>query len=332
MTQERAKQVKLGTFVLVGVILFIIVLALVGRQQNVFERTFRLQARFSNVEGLQKGSNVWFSGVKIGIVQDVIIESTESVLLELKVGRDLQTFIKKDAKAKIGSDGLLGNKIVIISGGSESAASVVPDDMLESEQGLDTDALMATAKTASENLNSITADLKVILGRIEGGQGSLGSIIQDTVMYRDLKASLASAASASRNTASATRELSQLVSNIKDGEGMVGAILTDTTYENRVSGALADVEKTAQEAAQTAEKLSAMSNDLKALMAKLDNPDAPVGKLLADTTFANTLEESMINLRNSSDELDKTLEAARESFFFRKRILRKNKEEEEKQD
>ncbi|MEZ4827076.1 MAG: MlaD family protein [Bacteroidia bacterium] len=328
MNQETIKQAKLGSFVLVGLILFITVLALVGRQQNVFERTFRLQVRVSNVQGLQKGSNVWFSGVKIGIVKDVVIESTQSVLLELKVGRTLQSFIKKDASAKIGSDGLLGNKIVIISGGTEEAAAVEDGDMIDASQGgINTDELMATFQVTNDNLAAITSDLKTIFADIQGGKGSLGGILQDSVMYGDLKATIASATAASRNTAKATQGLTQLVGRVNAGEGMVGAILNDSSYEGRVDRALIDVSKTADEAAKTAEQLNKLTKDLQVIMAGLDDPNAPMGMMLKDSVFANNLQESMMNLKNSSDELDKTLEAARESFLMRKRIFKKNKPE-----
>lgn len=328
MNQETIKQTKLGIFVLVGLVLFIIVLALIGRQQNIFERTFKLQVRVTNVEGLQKGSNVWFSGVKIGIVQDVIIESTESVLLELKVGRKLQSFIKKDATAKIGSDGLLGNKIVVISGGTEGSPSVEENDLIGASEGMNTDDLMATLSVTNENLAAITTDVKSMLKDIQGGKGSLGGLIQDSLIYRDLKASIASAVSASRNTARATEGLTQIVSKVNAGEGMVGSLLNDTSYEARLDRTLVDVGKTAEEAAKTAEQLSRVSQDLQSIMTALEDPNAPAGMLLKDSTFAQTLQESMENLKNSSAELDRTLEAAQESFFLRKRLFKKNKEEE----
>ena len=330
MDQQTVKNVKLGGFVLVGIILFIIVLALIGRQNNVFERTFELNAQFSNVEGLQKGSNVWFSGVKIGIVKDVLIESTENVKLRLKISRDYQSFIKKDARAKIGSDGLLGNKIVVISGGTEAAEGVQPGDLLTSETGLNTDDLLATFKVTNDNLAKITDDVSTILTGIRAGEGSIGGLIQDSVIYQDLRASITSAVSASRNSARITQDLSKLVSDVNKGEGMVGALLKDPSYEKRVDKTLVDIEKTAQEAAETSAKLNEMSAEIKTLMAKMDDPNAPVGKLLNDSAFADVLEESMINLKESSSELDKTLEAARESFLFRRRIFKKNKEDKKK--
>jgi phospholipid/cholesterol/gamma-HCH transport system substrate-binding protein len=330
MEQESTKYTKLGIFVLIGIIFFIFILALIGRQNNVFESTFRVYARFSNIEGLQKGSNIWFSGVKIGVVKDVVIESTNSVQLELKLSDDYQPFIKKDAKAKIGSDGLLGNKIVVISGGSEEAAAIVEGDVLEAETGLNTDDLLATFKVTNDNLAKITDDVSVILADIRQGKGSVGSLIKDSVIYQDLKASMNSANLATRNSARITQDLSKLVNDINQGEGMVGALLKDTAYENRIDRTLIDIEKTADEAAVTSAKLNEMSAELKSLMTKLDDPNAPVGKLLNDSTFATTLEESMTNLKESSSELDKTLEKAQESFLLRRRIFRRNKEDRKK--
>ncbi|MCB0852805.1 MAG: MCE family protein, partial [Bacteroidetes bacterium] len=238
MEQESTKYTKLGIFVLIGIIFFIFILALIGRQNNVFESNFRIYARFSNIEGLQKGSNVWFSGVKIGVVKDVVIESTDAVKLELKLSDDLQRFIKKDATAKIGSDGLLGNKIVVISGGTEEASPVAEGDMLEASSGLNTDDLLATFKITNDNLAKITDDVSVMLTDIRQGKGSVGSLINDSLIYKDLKASMNSANLATRNSARIAQDLSKLVNGINQGEGMVGAILKDTSYKNLIDHTL----------------------------------------------------------------------------------------------
>ncbi|MEL6676517.1 MAG: MlaD family protein [Bacteroidota bacterium] len=329
MNQETSKQIKLGAFVLAGIILFIVVLVLIGREQNLFERTFDVYCEFENVEGLQKGSNVWFSGVKVGTVQSVEIQGPGVVRLDMSLTNASQPFLKKDATASVGSDGFIGNKIVILEGGSPEASSLAEGDKVTSKAAQSTDDLIATFSVTNENLSKITEDIKGITAAIRSGDGSLGSLIQDSALYQSLNSSVYSAKLATRNTAKATEELSRLVADINQGEGMVGAVLRDTSYEGRLDRTLLGVEKTADDAAAAVAQLSQMSESLKAIVAGLDDPNSPVGVMLSDSTFARNLQESMNNLRVSSDELDRTLEAAQESFLMRKRIFRKNKEEEE---
>ena len=127
--KEVAHQVKLGAFVLVGLCLFLAAVFLIGSENNVFSRTFTVSAVFRNVEGLKPGDNVWLSGVKIGTVSDVKIISEGKVVVDLALKENQNKFIQSDAVASIGSDGLVGSKIVVIRPG-RSNRTVSDEDTL----------------------------------------------------------------------------------------------------------------------------------------------------------------------------------------------------------
>ena len=117
-SKEFKQNIRLGIFVMAGIALFLISIFYIGSERNVFNKTFTVSAIFKNVEGLTEGDNVWLSGVKIGTVKNVTIISEGKVIVTLSLKDKQNEFIKQDATAFIGSDGLVGNKIVVVRPGS----------------------------------------------------------------------------------------------------------------------------------------------------------------------------------------------------------------------
>src|ERR1700686_1656405 len=111
---------KLGIFVLSGLVLFVFTIYLIGRQKYFFGSTFHLQAQFKTVSGLKVGNNVRFSGINVGTVDQIELITDTSVMVNLVIRKKYQEFIKTDAKAGIGSDGLMGDKVLTISPGLSS--------------------------------------------------------------------------------------------------------------------------------------------------------------------------------------------------------------------
>src|SRR5688572_8630710 len=143
--KEIAQQIKLGIFVIAGLALFLVSVFFIGSENNIFSRTFTVAAIFKNVEGLTAGNNVWLSGVKIGTVTDVKIISQGKVVVSLSLKDNQNKFIQTDATASIGSDGFIGNKIVVIRPGT-SGQVVSPDDTINTSSPADTQELINMAK------------------------------------------------------------------------------------------------------------------------------------------------------------------------------------------
>src|ERR1051325_2655213 len=128
-----------GIFIFLGLAIFIITVLTLGSQHKTFQRSVTIKAVFDDVNGLQKGNNIWFSGVKIGTVKKVSISGNAKVEVSLDIEEHSHQFIRKDAKAKISTDGFIGNKIVVIYGGSPQVPEVEPGDVLGIEKLLSTD-------------------------------------------------------------------------------------------------------------------------------------------------------------------------------------------------
>lgn len=179
MKKDTSKKIRLGIFISIGIALFILGIYFVGERQQLFRSTFRLTGVFKDVAGLQAGSNVRFSGVNVGTVDNIRIVSDTSVKVEILIDENTRKFIKKDALAIIGSEGLMGNKILIIIPGTGAKKEIENNDILETVQPIDMDDIMISLKKTIDNSSNITNNLSKITGNIESGQGTIGRLLMD---------------------------------------------------------------------------------------------------------------------------------------------------------
>lgn len=315
-SQEIKRNIKLGAFVLGGVALFLISVFYLGRENNIFSKTFTVSAIFKNVEGLKDGDNVWLSGVKIGTVKKVSIISEGQVIVTMALKEKQNDFIKKDATANIGSDGLVGNKIVVIRPGSANE-TIHDNDTINSFSPTDTQELFNLAKEVGTDIKAITSDLKMTTAKINAGQGVIGELLNEGEMAKELRASMSAIRRASENATRATNEINKILTEINQGDGLMTKLIRDTTYAAQFSRTMENVE-------QVGENAKKMAADLKEVTDKMNDKNNAMGVLLTDTTFATKLKTTMTNAEKASAKLDENLKAMRSSWPFKK-YFRKNK-------
>lgn len=320
-TQEIKQNIKLGAFVLAGLVLFAIALFFIGSESTFFNRTFTVSAIFRNIEGLKEGDKVWLSGVQIGTVKNVQIVAEGKVIVALSLRDKQNKFIKKDATASVGSDGLVGNKIVVIRPGN--SRSVINDyDTINTFSPTDTQELINIAKDVGSNTRSLTDDLLLITARINKGDGIVGELLHDGPLSHDLRLAIASLRAAGENTNQATQDLKQTLGKINSGDGLMAKLITDSTYAETFEQALNNV-------AEAGKNSRIMTEDLREVMSKLNNKDNAIGVLLTDTTFANKLRETLENAESASVKLDENMEAMQHNFLLRGYFKKQKKNEAE---
>lgn len=191
MQAHTGNTIKLGIFVSVGLALLVMGVYLIGSRHLMFRQTIRISGIFHDVGGLQVGNNVRLSGVKIGTVDLVSIVSDSTVRVELVIDETKRQFIRSDAVASIGSEGLLGSKVLNISPGSVGAPLIENDGTIETALPIDLDKILLTLNTSITNTMSITTDMSTIMKSIRMGEGSLGKLIMSKTLAEDLDSSLA---------------------------------------------------------------------------------------------------------------------------------------------
>jgi phospholipid/cholesterol/gamma-HCH transport system substrate-binding protein len=315
------QNIKLGAFVLGGLLLFFAAIAFMGKQGTLFNKTFTAVAVFKNVEGLKDGDAVWLSGVRIGIVRNVRIAAEGKVIVTMSLREKQNEFIKKDATANVGSDGLVGNKIVVIRPGT--ASQIIHDeDTINSFSPTDTQELFNIAKEVGVNTKSITEDIKQITAKINKGEGIIGELLHEGELSQELHQLVNSLKMASQNTNRATADLQKTMHDINHGNGLLTKLIQDSTYT-------ASFEKTLTNVKEVGENSKVISNNLKDMIKKMNNDNNAIGVLLADTTFAHKLRKTLDNAEDASAKLDDNMEALQHNFllrgYFRKQAKAKEK-------
>src|ERR1700733_6890409 len=152
--KENRRAIIVGIFLAVGVVIFIVGVFTLGGQQKSFAKAVSVSAVFDDVSGLKKGNDIWFSGVKVGTVSYVKFIGIQRVNVGMRIDEKIKGFIHTDANAKIGSDGLIGNRIVVIEGGSPDAPAISNGKVLQAETALSTDEMLKMLQKNNQNLLS----------------------------------------------------------------------------------------------------------------------------------------------------------------------------------
>jgi phospholipid/cholesterol/gamma-HCH transport system substrate-binding protein len=179
-------KIKLGLFVAGGFAIFVIAIFLIGRQKNLFDPVFKLTTTFYNVSGLQVGNNVRFSGINVGTVGNINLINDSTVQVELVIKKSVQQFIKTDGQAAIGSEGIIGDRVVIITQGSSEAEWVKDKDHIISVEPVETDAIITSLAVTAGNFEIISKALAEIMVKINSGNGTLGRLIQDSTIAENI--------------------------------------------------------------------------------------------------------------------------------------------------
>lgn len=326
MRNDNKKTVIVGIFVLIGIIILVVGVLTLGAQQKAFVRSFRVVAVFDDVAGLQTGNNVWFSGVKIGTVKKINFYGDSQVEIEMNIDSSTKDYIRKNSKATISSDGLIGNKIIVIYGGTNDAPPIEAGDRLEAVMPLDTDKMMETLQINNENLVAITEDLKILTHKIAGGEGIVGTVMTDTSLAENFRNILLNLEKTAINSSRLSNDLTKVTAKLNQQGTLLDDILTDTTVFNNLKTTTEGLEKTTEEVQIAVENVKQISNNLL-------SKDNTAGMLLNDEEFAAYLKSTLENLDTGTESFNETMEALRYHWFFRRSFRKRDQAAEEaKQD
>src|SRR3984893_1653325 len=156
MKANRGLKWKLGLFIVIGLVLLVLGLVFIAKQKNLFVSVFQLKAIFTNVSGLKVGNNVRFGGIAVGNVDGIQLVTDTSVLVSMNIKTEIRKFIKQDASASIGSDGLVGDRVVLITPGITGKDPVRDNEVLVTRAPVETEQILAGLKTSADNAAIIT--------------------------------------------------------------------------------------------------------------------------------------------------------------------------------
>jgi len=236
MKKESGYTWKLGMFVVIGLVVFTGTIYLVGKSKNLFGSTFKLQACFKTVSGLKQGNNVRFSGINIGTVSAINLITDTSVMVELLLKNDVKQFIKTDATASIGSDGLMGDKVLTIFPGTSTNKMVKDNDVIGTKNSPEMEDIMNSVKASVDNAGIITEQMAAFSYKMNNGNGTLTKLITDEEFANSLKSTLS-------NLQTSSKEFAKFTYQMNNGNGALSKLVSDDSFSNTLDSTMSNLQK-----------------------------------------------------------------------------------------
>ncbi len=259
-TQTNKFRIRLGLFVIGGLAIFLVAIFIIGKQKNLFNPVFKLTTTFYNVSGLQVGNNVRFSGINVGTVDNIVILDGSTVQVDMLLRTNVKKFIKKDCKVALGSEGLIGDRLLIISQGSAEAPLAEDGQMLLSTEPVEMDAIMASVQVTAGNIEIITKELAEVAAKINSGNGTLARLIADESIAENfsqsmlsLKSSTSTLPATTKNIELMSKQLVEISGKINSGDGTLGRLIQDTSIAENFSQSMLNLKNSTKGLDETLE-------------------------------------------------------------------------------
>ena len=295
------RAIAVGFFIIIGLLFLIGGILTIGNLHSTFQKKMTVSTVFSDVNGLASGNNIWFSGVKIGTVKKTEFFGNSHVKVIMNINIESKQYIRKDAKVKVSTDGLIGNKILVIYGGTFLAPEIEEGDTLSNETMLSTETIMNTFQQNNLNVLKLTK-------KLSDGEGTIGKLLNSDSIYNNIAATTNSLQLASANAQAVIASLSNFSTKLNKNGTLANDLVTDTIVFNSLKASVLQLHRVADTASVFVNNLKEASN----------NPKSPVGILLHDEQTGANLKATIINLESSSKKLDMDLEGLQHSFLLKR--------------
>lgn len=313
--------IRLGALVISGLLLFIGTLYIIGKNEHFFGSNFELKARFTNVAGLIGGDNIRFAGIQAGTVKRIDLLDDSTIEVTFLIDNSFRPFIRKNALASIGNEGLMGNKVINITPVSGPSAVARPGDLLPVARLAGTDEMLATLARTTNNIELISEDLRSTIRRFNNSSG-LWSILDDAGLGRRLHASLDEISRASANADAITADIADIIADTRKGKGTVGALLRDTAIGVSLTQAADRIRSASIHADELTATLEGTIHDLQHSIA---DGQGAVHSLLKDPAVAEKINASMENIRQGTAAFNEDMQALQHNFLLRGYFRRQEK-------
>jgi phospholipid/cholesterol/gamma-HCH transport system substrate-binding protein len=330
MANKAVNNAKLGGFVLAGLIFLVLLLYMIGSNQNLFGDNYILKARFENIQGLVPGNNVRYAGIQTGTVKEINILDDTTIEVTMVIEKEMLHIIRKNAIASIGTDGFVGNKLVNIYPARQPAATATEGDILLSKRAVSTDDMLQTLSKTNGDIAVIAAELKTTVQRINNSAG-LWKLLNDESIPKDIRLTLANIRSATVRANDMMGSFQAVATEIKNGKGSVGMILKDSSIALNLNEAILKIKSVGSEADSLVQEVNKL---VAGIQEDKNNGIGPVHAIFKDSAIVIKLNASLDNIQKGTDGFNQNMEALKHNFlfkgYFKKLEKQKQKEEKEK--
>lgn len=315
MKTTASQYLRLGIFVISGLVILILAIFFIGNKQHLFGDTLTISSVFKNVNGLQQGNNVRFAGVNVGTVKQITIVNDTSIAVDMILDVKQAKIIKKTAVATINSDGLVGSMIINIiprnkRNSSSSPEPVKDGDTIKTISQIATADMLSTLNQTNENAAILSANLVEITNSLKNGEGIAGALLKDETMAAELKETLANLQQTSASAKHSINRLNSILSKINLDESFAGTLLNDTVSAQKFITSLENLDSSTVQINQATRNFREFSSEVK-------TGKGVINFMLTDTSFVNHLDGSLQNIEEASSKFNENMEALKHNILFR---------------
>ncbi|MBP8916766.1 MAG: MCE family protein [Chitinophagales bacterium] len=321
MAKQTINNIKLGLFVIAGFAFFMLMLYWVGKDTNMFSSNIILKARFQNVNGLMPGNNVRSSGIQVGTVRTITFINDSTIEIEMAIDEEFKKFISKNALVNIGSEGLMGNKIVNIIPGKGEAPEVVDGDLLASKKNPDTDEMLKILYETNNMVAQIAVSVKSTVDQVNNST-TIWSLLNDAAVSSNIKTSLVNIKEATEDLSVFMEEMELIAHKIESGNGPAGTIINDTTISSDLITATKEIRIMASDANKMIQNLS---SSLQEVTDQIKNGEGTAQAVLSDTAMVNKLNRTLDNIEQGTKAFNENMEALKHSALLKGYFRKKEK-------
>lgn len=304
MGKSSSKKIRVGIFVVLGTILLVAALYFIGSRQHIFSKNIQLYAVSDNVSGLILGNSVRYSGINVGTVTKIEMTAVGKITIEMTVEEKAAFFIKKNAEASVSSDGLVGSMVVNISPALEKeGVNVASGDTIQTSNKVSMDDMLETLSNTNKDLSQISKQILL-------GKGTLGTLINDTILAQNIQLTLVELRKTSEGTGVAMAKINRIISKVNYDESAAAVLLSDTASANQIREVFNTLEKSGKDINAITQNLDDYVNDIKSGKGALNH-------ITQDETFVKQMDSTMLQIKEASEKLNQNMEALQHNFLFR---------------
>jgi phospholipid/cholesterol/gamma-HCH transport system substrate-binding protein len=304
------RSIKLGLMVAGGLVIFAIAIFYLGSKQDLFSSSVTVKSYFEDVKGLMEGNKVQYAGITVGHVSHIEIVNDTTILVEMSVNEDIQKFIRKDSKVNIGTDGLMGSKIVNINSGSSNAQTIASNDVLKTQESVDFQDVLEEAQSVMRDSRQITNNLREISRKMNEGDGDLAVLLNENKITTKLNRFGDEALAITSTT-------NEILEKVNSGEGDLGRLINDSTFTMEYAQLMGEFDSIAIETNNFVEELHQYSK-------QLNSGGGLMYRLAYDSVMAGNIDTTIAKVSNSVDDIVGAANTLENSWVFN--LFSKNKD------
>ena len=324
MKSITTNNVKLGLFVLASLFFLILLLYMIGKNSNMFGSNYILKTRFENVQGLKAGNNIRYAGIDIGTVKSVYIINDTTMEVKMIIDNKAKNIIKKNSLVYIGTDGLVGNKVVNILSVKTDAPFAVENDILPSKKPIDTDEMMRTLNKTNNQVSKIAENFGITINKLNNSQG-LWKLLNDRTIADNISNASIQVNRSSYKINEIANQINDITNEIKHGNGTLSKLINDKNLADSLTAAVTNFKNAAHEITEAGKEIN---NSVALISKEVNEGKGSLHAILKDTSITILLEKSMRNIESGTKGFNDNMDALKHSFLFRgyfRKLEKKNK-------